>query len=509
MAEYCKVVIIDDEFIMRQGMKHMLDWEKEGFQIVGEASNGQEGLEVIEKTKPNIVLTDIVMPVLDGIEFSEILNKRFPEMQLVILSSYDKFEYVKATFLNGVVDYILKPTLNPEILLSTLKKMAGKIPGMELERKEIDSVQSQMERFLCGYQEKLDEALFVEYFPHTLYRLLGINLKKVCGNQKDKIASVQESIFDFFQSKKEYVHCHVFLEEEVFCCIFNFRVKDEKLVLADIESCVDKMAKMYGNVFFVVGKSFAGMKNIKDCYQKEIKDMVNRQFYFKEKSLLVLEMPQVLEKEQRFPFADYSELLLHSRFADAIAMLKKYVFYLKERQVEEYRLKNLTKNLLYNYLMEIERYEVESEQLRQQYFNWIDNTHYIEEFVQVFQDIIEKLEALRVYQLEAEDVKISKMKKYIKEHYQEQLELSEIAENFNFNYHYLSSYFNKHTKEGFSGYLNKIRIEKACELLRKGDMSISQISAAIGYSDHSYFCRVFKKMIGNTPSSYKRQMKKE
>lgn len=101
MAEYCKVVIIDDEFIMRQGMKHMLDWEKEGFQIVGEASNGQEGLEVIEKTKPNIVLTDIVMPVLDGIEFSEILNKRFPEMQLVILSSYDKFEYVKATFQMG------------------------------------------------------------------------------------------------------------------------------------------------------------------------------------------------------------------------------------------------------------------------------------------------------------------------------------------------------------------------------------------------------------------------
>ena len=72
MAGYCKVVIIDDEYIMRQGMKHMLDWEKEGFQIVGEASNGQEGLEVIEKTLPNFVLADIEMPVLDGIEFSEI-----------------------------------------------------------------------------------------------------------------------------------------------------------------------------------------------------------------------------------------------------------------------------------------------------------------------------------------------------------------------------------------------------------------------------------------------------
>ena len=105
MAEYCKVVIIDDEFIMRQGMKHMLDWEKEGFQIVGEASNGQEGLEVIEKTKPNIVLTDIVMPVLDGIEFSEILNKRFPEMQLVILSSYDIVNIGLHFFLKNVRPY--------------------------------------------------------------------------------------------------------------------------------------------------------------------------------------------------------------------------------------------------------------------------------------------------------------------------------------------------------------------------------------------------------------------
>lgn len=202
MAGYCKVVIIDDEYIMRQGMKHMLDWEKEGFQIVGEASNGQEGLEVIEKTLPNIVLADIVMPVLDGIEFSEILQKKFPEMQLIILSSYDKFEYVKSTLLNGAVDYILKPTLNPDNLLRTLQKAVSRIPGMELERNEKGSLTGQIERFLCGYQEKLDEVLFAECFPHTLYRILGINLKKLCGNQKDKMLDVRESIFHFFSGSK-------------------------------------------------------------------------------------------------------------------------------------------------------------------------------------------------------------------------------------------------------------------------------------------------------------------
>lgn len=82
MAGYCKVVIIDDEYIMRQGMKHMLDWEKEGFQIVGEASNGQEGLEVIEKTLPNIVLADIVMPVLMELNSRRFCRKNFRKYSL-------------------------------------------------------------------------------------------------------------------------------------------------------------------------------------------------------------------------------------------------------------------------------------------------------------------------------------------------------------------------------------------------------------------------------------------
>ena len=91
----------------------MLLWEQEGFQIVGEASNGQEGLEMIEKYQPEIVLADIVMPVLNGIDFSLILQEKYPDIKLIILSSYDNFEYVRTTLLNGAVDYGLKPTLNP------------------------------------------------------------------------------------------------------------------------------------------------------------------------------------------------------------------------------------------------------------------------------------------------------------------------------------------------------------------------------------------------------------
>lgn len=76
MEEYCRILIIDDEFIMRQGLKHMADWEKEGFRIVGEASNGREGLEMIPKVHPHIILCDIVMPEMDGVEFAGILKDK-------------------------------------------------------------------------------------------------------------------------------------------------------------------------------------------------------------------------------------------------------------------------------------------------------------------------------------------------------------------------------------------------------------------------------------------------
>ena len=170
MSRYCRVLVIDDEFITRQGIKHMLLWEQEGFQIVGEASNGQEGLEIIEKYQPEIVLADIVMPVLNGIDFSLILQEKYPDIKLIILSSYDNFEYVRTTLLNGAVDYVLKSTLNPEILLRALKKAARGMPGFQLDRKEKIDVSTQLERYLTGYSETLEEESLKNCFP---YRTAG------------------------------------------------------------------------------------------------------------------------------------------------------------------------------------------------------------------------------------------------------------------------------------------------------------------------------------------------
>ena len=131
MDNLCKILIVDDEYLLRQGIKHLVDWRKEGFEIVGEASNGKEALDLIEMLKPHIVISDIVMPVMDGIDLAKIMKSKYPEVQIVILSGYGDFDYVKSTFKVGVNDYILKPKLNPEELLLLLKNIASNIPNLD------------------------------------------------------------------------------------------------------------------------------------------------------------------------------------------------------------------------------------------------------------------------------------------------------------------------------------------------------------------------------------------
>lgn len=505
MSEYCRVLIVDDEFIMRQGMKHMLEWEKEGFQIVGEASNGQEGLSLVEELQPHIVLADIVMPVLDGIEFSEIMGRRYPSVQLIILSSYDKFEYVKTTLLNGASDYILKPTINPELLLKTLRKAVDRIPGLELTAKEAIPHARQLEKVLLGFQEKLNEITFVNMFPHTLYRVIAVDLRGVCGKKREDMVNARQIIEDFYREQQDYVSLPAFIKESLLCLVINYRLKDEMQVLIDAEAVTRRLSRLYERMFMVVSRSFSNMQEIKAHYQQDILSEVNNGFYHPDRHLFIVEKCRKKDPVKRFDFEIYTRFLNHGNFAEALAMLESYTWYLCEAQMEEEKLKNLTKNLLYNYLMELDRLSVQSDELKEQYFDVVDHTVRVTDFQKVLGEILEELRRFVFHAAGKEDARIREIRQYVRGHYNEPLDLTELAEHFGFNYNYLSSYFNQMAKEGFSEYLNRIRIEQASKMLKEDSCSISEVGGAVGYSDHSYFCRVFKKITGETPSGYRRR----
>lgn len=506
MNRYCKILVIDDEFIIRQGMKHMIDWEKEGFQIVGEASNGQEGLKMIESLRPNIVLADIVMPIIDGMELSKRIHNKYPEIQIIILSGYDKFEYVKSTLLYGAVDYILKPSLNPIELLKALKKAADRIPGMVLMKDNEVRHEQLIERYLLGYDERIDSVIFNQYFPNSCFRLFGTNLKQLYGQNKDGIKRMKQMLDEFFSEQEDnFIGLRVIVNEEYYLCVINYKLSKETYLLECFESLVKEFTLIQDKTHFILGTRFTKMVEIKDWYQKEFLNLADNFFYNKDDSLIKGEKSSnVINPIKKIDYILYSSYLNNKQFQEAIQILDEYINLSVKAKIQEYKLKNLTKNFIYNMLISVEQLNIDVDYIRQDYFYRLDSAYYVMEFLDVFYELIETLSNLIHQKSNSNNDRIQELMAYICEHSSESLDLTEVAKVFNFNYYYLSSYFNQHSEEGFSDYLNKIRIEKACELLKHAMLPIAEISNKVGYSDQSYFSRVFKKITGHTPSTYRR-----
>lgn len=503
---YCKVLIVDDEYIMRQGIRHMIEWEKEGYQLVGEAANGEEGLLMIEEHQPDIVLADIVMPVLDGMDFAVIVKKRFPKVRLIMLSSYDDFEYVKKTLLSGACDYILKPSLNQEELLGLLSRTAGMIPGMQPEKNQELSVSEKLIRYLNGYETDLKEGDFRQRFPYTNCRLL---LSRDSIGQTGRLEEGMELahfIKDYWKEQKDFEIEVLNVDEEVCVMILNYRIRDEENMLAQAEQCIHKLSCYRPGSFWIYGTLFHGMAGLRDSYQRGC-DLFDLKFYYKETPFLCAASAKKCKKAERFSYEQYAELLKYRSFKEALKQLEAYVTYMCNCTAEEYLLKNTAKNLIYNFLLEKEKADGEVCANKSDFFRKIDHCRYVQDFKEQMKTMIEELGRECERKSYADD-RLNEIKQYIEKNYAQEIELKQVAKKFNYNYNYLSTYFNKKTGKSFSEYLNRIRIEKACELLKSTSCTIAQISERTGYSDPSYFSRIFKSRTGKTPAQWKRQSAK-
>ena len=153
-----KVFLVEDEVIMRKGIKNHIPWEKEGLEFVGEASDGELAYPLIKKTKPDILITDIKMPFMDGLELSSLVKKEFPNIKIIILSGYNEFDYAKRAISIGITDYLLKP-VSREKLLEAIKRVAEVIREEQEQQKLMTQYQEEMKENLRAEKIKLFYAL--------------------------------------------------------------------------------------------------------------------------------------------------------------------------------------------------------------------------------------------------------------------------------------------------------------------------------------------------------------
>jgi two-component system, response regulator YesN len=499
VGERGRVLIVDDEQLIRQGIKHYLNWEQEGFEIVGEAPNGLEALELIERKHPHIIITDIVMPIMDGEELTRIVKDRYPEIEVIILSSFGEFDYVRSTFQSGVVDYILKPKLESKGLLKALKAAAERIPSLQMMDKHVSvelSVGQIIQKLISGYEVNYDVEKLSEVFPFSEFSLLGIVLK---SGESDLPALIKEKIEAEF-GQEEYSFYY-----------------DQNMVLVNGDDFADfiKFAKhlgeLNGDYGFVLTEPFTDLSQLGVIYKESLVKLLNYRFYFSEQHLLMERyLPNQKPVSKGFNLDWFTGEFKRRNFEGAFTYLQEHVTALSIcYTLDIYEYKSFIGNIVFNttVLLGNMEYDVkELDQAKYTYFKVIEEAQTaIEAKNQLNKFISEAKQCISSSQNHLDNQNMKKLLEFIKEHYAEPLTLTDVAKHFHFNPSYLSSYFSTHNNEGFIEYLNRIRIEEASKLLVEEKATISEISGIVGYSDHSYFCKVFKKITGLSPSQFRRK----
>lgn len=152
--EQLNVLIVDDEYLIRNLLRMRINWEEQGMSIMGEASNAQEALDLVDKQQPDIMFTDIYMPNMDGIELSRLILKKYPDIKIVVVTGHDEFEYARQSIQIGIVDFILKPIRAAELLTVT-DKLRAMIDEERKREQEIQRLRADLERNFPYLREKL------------------------------------------------------------------------------------------------------------------------------------------------------------------------------------------------------------------------------------------------------------------------------------------------------------------------------------------------------------------
>ncbi|MDR0886213.1 MAG: response regulator [Clostridiales Family XIII bacterium] len=501
-TQLIKVIIVDDELAIRAGLRNLIHWEQEGFVVVGEAPNGKEALKLISEFSPSIVITDLVMPVLDGLELSSIIGANYPDIRSIVLSSFDDFEMVKSSFQNGVTDYILKPTLTPESLLKTLRKVASLLDLKEDGSGAHANVARDLSNYLSGYSTELDVKELAESLaPATQYVYLYTNLSYY------KSPQAMDTQF------KQY---NTLIAEQVSCLPFITSQNDVGLLIGmqgDFDMLLEFLKSKFGSidfidpdVFFTLSKPFADLNLLKDYYTEFKRMSENQRFFFKGSKIVKYENLIQFENDDKFDTNQYLLKLINRDFADGLSQIDSYFNELLMNAASPRYLNEQASSIFYTLFTMMENkgsFDENFGALRMNFITKLNSCNYIDDFASLILDMIAKLELL-INTGGKEDELLQQILSYINKNYNQGITLTSISKQFHFSSNYLSSFFSSKYNVTFSDYLNQIRIGKAKELLQNTEMNLSEICYEVGYNDPAYFSKMFKKLTGLSPSKFRR-----
>ncbi|MBW5449247.1 response regulator [Cohnella sp. CFH 77786] len=527
------VMIVDDEVGVRTSIKAKINWEAAGFQIVLEASNGEEALRLLgEHPLPDLIISDIRMPVMDGIAFMQACKEAYPHIRTVVLSGYSDFEYMKSAIRFGVKDYLLKPVVRSE-LAELMAKIAAELEEDRHRNQEKQRDLKKSEELVRVAQEQLllqlvkSEWLSLPAVKERLHQLqmsalaaddlqaqfVTVEMRVPTGRleawseRKDLLNLAFQLLGRETALKWNHIYCFPDVSQPSMI-FFLVRLDGSRTGSGFTDRFVRELKrdiKRYLRLHCVVGigERIHGLKQLKNGYASSMlawsqgtveeghadgarrtMDLTNAFTPETERKLVhaleSLDMRSFSQHLQKVFTADRDTPMFAFTFLTFRIILLLYAI------VQKFEAGDSLKQYLWNCQMTVRSHESREQVLEQ-----------LHELAQLVMDEVRKTRFSNGQQL-GEAIRI-----YVDEHYSYELTLSFLAEMFHLNETYLSGLFKQTAGMTFSDYVTKLRLTKAARLLEENELKLTDIATLVGYSSSSYFSTAFKKFYGISPKEYR------
>lgn len=530
----CKVVIVDDDRIIRRGLSS-IPWEDLGYQLVGEASDGEMGLQVIAETHPQIVISDIKMPFMSGLEMAGIIKEKYPAIKVILLTGYDDFKYAQEAIKIRAFDYLLKP-VDREVLIEKVKMAAD-----ELENEQ--QVQKQMNEGLPLLRQS-----FLKKLIHNQYsqdeiekqsKLLGIELKgphflacliKLDDSTQHSADNKDNIIEREILKSSVYNICEEILAEKKCGIVFYSDLDELVLIYSTTEEPEIASQSMYSLAERIRESVKMHLKNTVTIAMGTVHDDLSGISQSYEGARSAIEFRHMIGKDKVFSITDTgipsnippdpirgieNELLLKVKLGlsqDAFAVIEELKNQLlNQPYISLHHVRLIATQIIVFLFKEAEEWakgwaERHRDELADHYYE-INQLQTVAEIMDKVESIVSSIVSSVNLQREGQkNAAVDLAMRFIEENYfKEGLCLQDVAKEVHISPTYLSILFKQEKNINFSDFLLETRMKKAMELIRYQNFKTYEVAEKVGYGNPQYFSVSFKKYTGYSPVEFKKQ----
>lgn len=504
-----KIIVVEDEVRIREGIRNLIDMLEGEWEFAGEAENGRAGLKLLEKERPDVVITDIRMAEMDGLEMLERAKEEGIESKAIVLSAYSEFEYARTAMKLGVTEYLLKPISIDEFF-----------KALEHIKAQIEKERAKQPDMLGSLEQVIGAIVYGQLEPdETIKSYLGSRYQveesqtfiEICiylgSNYTAGAEQVQRRWDGMLKRAGAEKYCIVKAEYERSLLAVIYRYSDALALKRSVQLSLMSDQEDYGNAGYILAEGLGALKQSFETIYSYMdwnvtlgNGVLITWPHVTQIQTMVCVYPVELENSLK------TELCL-GRMDKARKIVKRFHdFFSEEKPYSPKDIKECYIRFLWaaiGIMKEIGQIDYSSLN-HQALLDGIMGSRSKRELEEIAAGIFSGLEEEQAEE-NAEHLTVKRMKSMIHEFYQTGITLDEIARRLDVTPEYLSSQFHKGTGETFSVYMRNYRIQKVKELLLGTQMKLYEIAEAVGYSDGKYFSKVFRECTGCLPAEYRKR----